>query len=117
MRPAEKDRSGEPNYPRRIAVESEKGADKALLWMTVTDEGPIEEADSATEAMAVSIGSLVQRGESEMTTADIAASVARKPQDSTFRRALAEATERGYAAKVKRGVYGAGDAAIGGLDV
>jgi hypothetical protein len=107
-RPAEKDRDGRPNIPRRVAVESEKDSKGRLVWMTVTDEGEIEDVSGERESLAVAIAGLVQRGEEEMATAAIAAGVARDSQDSTFKRALLLATERKYIQKAKRGSFRAG---------
>jgi hypothetical protein len=112
-RPAEKDRDGRANKPQRVSVASEKDADGRLLSMQVENEGDIEEATSETDGVAQQIAALVQRGESEITTAEIAAGVGREPQDSTFKRALGLAEERGHIAKVRRGIWAAGKAQAG----
>jgi hypothetical protein len=111
-RPAEKDRDGRANIPQRVAVTSEKDANGSLLWMLVLNEGEIEEAKSETEALSVTLGSLVQRDGEQIATATLAARVPRDPQDSTFKRALKAAEASGYIEKVKRGVWGPGDTAV-----
>jgi len=115
--PQEKDREGEPNRPQIVSVTSEKGNESQLLWMLVEHEGEYlsEHAESELDAVAVQIGAFVQSAGSEIKRADIAKGVARDATDITFRRALAEAVERGYIAKVKQGMYAPGPEKV--LDV
>jgi hypothetical protein len=115
FRGAQKDRDGQFNTAQRVCVTSEKDESGRLLWMNVENEGEIDEQASETDALTVSLGSLVQRSEADMTTADIASGVARDAQDRTFKRALSAAVDRDYICKVRRGVYAAGS--LGALDV
>jgi AAA domain len=100
-RPAEKDRAGTVNRPRRVAVESEKDDGGRLLWMTVTDEGPIDDAGAAENTEASILGYL--RDDSAASgRRDIAAAVGeRNPGEpsGTFKRALAGLVEAGKVAK------------------
>lgn len=107
-RPAEKDRDGRPNIPQRVAVKSEKDADGALCWMLVENEGDIQEADTARDALAGTLGSLVQDN-GQVTTSGLASLAQSDAQDSTFKRALKAAEAAGYIEKVKRGTWGPGD--------
>ncbi len=109
FRPAEKDRDGRSNVPRRVAVESEKDAAGRLLWMRVADEGPITD-ESAQDAAESSIVATLAgaEGDGVMTTADLAAAFGeRDPRNpsGTFRRALRAAQESGRIEQVKRGRY------------
>ncbi len=115
-RPREKDRDGSSNRPQRVCVASERDTAGRLLWMLVENEGEIDEQASETDALAVSLGSLVQRSEAEMTTAELAAAVGRDAKDGTFKRAITAAGDRGYIEKAKRGIYVAGQT-VTGLDV
>ncbi len=115
-RPAEKDRDGRANKPQRVCVASEKDSQGRLLWMTVENEGDIEDAPSETDALATQIGATVQRGEGEMSTAAVAAAVGRDAQQPTFKRALTAAVEAGLVTKPSRGRYAAGSVQAG-IDV
>jgi hypothetical protein len=114
-RPAEKDRDGRMNIPQRVGVTSEKDADGRLLWMLVTNEGEIEPAKSETEALAVTLGSLVQKEGAELTTGQLGKLVGRHAQDIGFKRALKGAEGSGYIEKARRGVWVAGDQKV--LDI
>jgi hypothetical protein len=106
-RPAEKDRDGRPNIPQRISVTSEKGATGSLRWMMVENEGDIQEADTARDALAATLGSLMQEG-GPVTTRGLASLAQCDPQDSTFKRAMKAAEASGFIEKVKRGHWGPG---------
>jgi hypothetical protein len=114
-RPAEKDRDGRSNRAQRVCVASEKDSSGRLLWMVVENEGEIDEQPSETDALAASLGSLVQRSEADMTTAELASAIGRDSKDGTFKRAITAAVDNGYIEKVKRGVYRFGS--LGVLDV
>jgi hypothetical protein len=58
LRLAEKDRDGRFNGTRKIAVESEKDERKRLIWMTVTDEGPISNATAKDDDALAILGAL-----------------------------------------------------------
>lgn len=109
MRTAEKDRDGRLNGLRRIAVESEKDDRERLLWMTVSDEGPIsQETAQSAEVQAIVTALADAEGDGVLTTRDLAATAGEDdPGDpsGTFRRALREAVESGRVEKVKRGHY------------
>lgn len=106
FRPAEKDRDGRSNVPRRIAVESEKDEAGRLLSMTVSDEGPITE-DTRTENVEVAILSALHDGETLATGALAAAAGEDDPSkpSGTFKRALAGLVETGRVERPKRGHY------------
>lgn len=110
-RPSEKDRDGRPNIPQRVSVTSEKDATGSLRWMLVENEGDIQEADTARDALAGTLGSLVQQGDT-VTTSGLASLAQSDPQDSTFKRALKAAEASGYIEKVKRGHWGPGGQAV-----
>ncbi|MGI8439993.1 MAG: AAA family ATPase [Thermoleophilaceae bacterium] len=104
MRPAEKAREGETNYPERVVVTSEKAADGQLRWMRVESEGRIEAPQTRPDGLARALGTVIEEG--EMTTAALAGAVGEDSQSTTFRRGLDQATELGLLTKVRRGVYG-----------
>jgi hypothetical protein len=83
--------------------------------MTVENEGELDEQPNADAAMAFQLGALAQRGESEMTTAQIRSGVGRDSEDGTVKRALKPACDRDYICESKRGVYCAGSQEV--LDV
>ena len=100
-RPAEKDRNGASNRPRRVAVESEKDEDGRLLWMAVRDEGAIDDGD-AHDASEANILGYLRQAEAPAARKQIAAAVGeRNPSEpsGTFKRALSAAVD---ARKVER---------------
>ncbi len=113
--PREKDRSGRSNVPHRVAVDSEKDESGRLLCMVVSDEGIIENATTEQDALALQIGAFVQREAGEQPTGAIAKGIGKDAQDSTFKRSLGIACDRGYIENTKRGRYAPGTEAV--LDV
>ncbi len=105
FRPAEKDRDGSSNRPRRLAVESTKDERGRLLTMTVTDEGPIDNL-GARETSEVAILGTLRDATAPLGRKDIAAAVGeadpRRPS-GTFIRALAQLVD---AAKLERQGHG-----------
>jgi hypothetical protein len=104
FRPAEKDRDGRLNGVRRIAVESEKDGRERLVWMTVTDEGPVTEA-SAKDDDAASILDALRGAEGDgwMGRKDIATVTGEKDPrqpSGTWKAALMEAVDAGKAEHV-----------------
>ncbi len=93
FRPAEKDRDGRANVPRRVAVESEKDDASRLLWMTVTDEGPIADEGAEDHASAAVLGTLRDAdGDGAVARRELAGAAGEKnPSEpsGTFKRALA----------------------------
>jgi hypothetical protein len=108
-RPAEKDRDGRSNIPRRVAVESEMDASGRLLWMTVEDEGPLTEetAQGAHEAMILAaLADAEEDGTDTLRTAALAAATgAKSADDGSFKRALSDLLEAGKIEKPKHGHY------------
>ena len=107
--PAEKDRDGNPNVPRLLAVESEKDAAGRLLWMRVADEGAMtEETAQDTTGAAILAALRDAGGDGTMTTAELAKAAGEKsPSDpsGTFRRALGALLDSEKIEKPKRGRY------------
>ena len=103
FRPAEKDRDGRLNEPRRLAVESEKDAAGRLLWMSVTDEGSLRE-QGVQDAHAEKIIEALRDG--DLATGQIAqACGVKSADDGAFKRALGSLAEAGKIEKPKRGHY------------
>lgn len=103
-RPAEKDRTGTSNRPRRVAVESGKDEDGRLVWMTVADEGPVDDAGAAENTEA-SILAFLRTAEGSVARKDIAAAAGeRNPSEpsGTFKRALSALVEDGKVERSKQ---------------
>jgi len=89
-RPAEKDRDGQLNRPRRVAVTSERGADRRLRWMVAEDEGPVD-GESMREQAETKILEALRDAEGDLTRPELAAICGeeepREPS-GTFKRVL-----------------------------
>lgn len=107
FRPAEKDRDGRSNQPRRLAVTSERDTDGRYRWMQVEDEGPLTDEGAQDHMAAAILGSLNRPEGTEPTkAADLAAAVgAKNADDGSFKRALALLVEQGRLERAKRGHY------------
>ncbi len=105
-RPAEKDRDGRSNIARRVAVESEKDAAGRLLWMKVTDEGPIVDEGAQDTAEAAMLGLLRDAGgDGSVARRELAAAAGEKnagEPSGTFKRALADLIDAGKVETVGR---------------
>jgi RecA-family ATPase len=110
-RPAEKDRSGQANYPQRVAVTSEKDSDGRLLAMRVVNEGPIEDEETEEDKLAREIGALVQRHGAAMKTGEIAEAVGCDAKSGTWKRAIDSACDKDFIVKTHKGFYAPGETA------
>jgi hypothetical protein len=108
FRPAEKDRDGRPNVPRRVAVESEKDERGRLLWMRVEDKGPITEEgaqDHDASAILANLATAQREGDGVVARKELAAAAGEKNPESpsgTFKTALSNLLENGKVEKVGR---------------
>jgi hypothetical protein len=108
-RPAEKDRDGRVNAPRRVAVESERDAAGRYVWMRVTDEGPLAEDDAKAVAEAAILRALSGAEGDGLIARKAIATATGEPNPSepggTFKRALGDLVEAGKAEQPTRGKY------------
>lgn len=103
-RPAEKDRDGQLNRPRRLAVTSERDADKRLRWMEVEDEGPID-GESARDATETRILEALRDADGDLTRPEVAAICGeREPREPSgaFKRVLSGLVDAGQVEKPDR---------------
>jgi hypothetical protein len=102
-RPAEKDRDGGVNRPRRIAVESEKDARGQMVWMTCTDEGVIDDPTAAETTADLILTALRAAGDTGLEPHELAKAAAEKDPSKpsgTYTRARKALEEAGRVEKV-----------------
>jgi hypothetical protein len=105
IRPAEKDRDGRENGPRRVAVTSERTTEGRYAWMRVEDEGPIHDATAEDTAAAAILTALAYAETESSDRKALAAAASEKDPSNpsgTFKRALTGLIDAGKVEKVGR---------------
>jgi hypothetical protein len=104
LRPAEKDRDGRENGPRRVAVTSERDAESRYAWMRVEDEGPIVDETARDHDANVILETLRESAEPVERRTLAAAAGEKNPSEpsGTFKNALGDLKDAGKIEMVGR---------------